>query len=75
MLFLDEPTGALDEETGRQVLDYVSGIQREWKFTMVKVTHNVNIAEMADTIVLMNSGEIIERRKNEWRKSAFEIGW
>ena len=57
VLFLDEPTGALDEETGRQVLDYVSGIQREWKFTMVMVTHNVNIAEMADTIVLMNSGE------------------
>ncbi len=75
VLFLDEPTGALDEETGRQVLDYVSGIQREWKFTMVMVTHNVNIAEMADTIVLMNSGEIIERRKNERRKSAFEIGW
>lgn len=75
VLFLDEPTGALDEETGRQVLDYINKLQKEYGFTIVMVTHNLNIAEMADTVVSMNSGKISEVYVNEQRKTAYEIGW
>jgi len=75
VLFLDEPTGALDEQTGRQVLDYISKLQKEYGFTIVMVTHNENIAEMANTVVKMNSGRIEEVDQNPTRKNAFEIGW
>jgi len=75
VLFLDEPTGALDEETGRQVLDYICTLQKEIGFSVVMVTHNSNIAEMANTVVKMNSGKITETYLNEIRKNAHEIGW
>lgn len=75
VLFLDEPTGALDEKTGRSVIDTVLRLQRERGFTAVMVTHNQNIAETADTVVRMNSGEIEKVYKNEAPKGAFEIGW
>jgi len=75
VLFLDEPTGALDEKTGREVLDYVMKMQKERGFTMIMVTHNLNIAETADTVIKMNSGLITEIYKNEKPKTAFEIGW
>lgn len=74
-LFLDEPTGALDEATGRLVLDYIGKLQRELRFTVVMVTHNVNIAEMAKTVIRMNSGKIVESYINETQKTAYEIGW
>ena len=74
-LFLDEPTGALDEATGRNILDYIVKLQRERAFTMVMVTHNTNIAEMADTVIKMNSGKITEISSNALPKSAYEIGW
>jgi putative ABC transport system ATP-binding protein len=75
VLFLDEPTGALDEQTGRQVLDYISKLQNEYKFTIVMVTHNLNIAEMAKTVIKMNSGRISEIYTNDTQKNAYEIGW
>lgn len=75
VLFLDEPTGALDERTGRQVLDYISRLQHEYGFTCVCVTHNLNIAEMADTVIRMNSGEISETYSKNAKKNAYEIGW
>ncbi len=74
-LFLDEPTGALDEETGRQVLDYISALQREYGFTIVMVTHNLNIAEMAKTVIKMNSGKISGIKTNQEQKTAYDIGW
>ena len=75
VLFLDEPTGALDEKTGRQVLDYICKLHTEYGFTIVMVTHNANIAEMANTVIRMNSGEIAEIYVNTVQKSAYEIGW
>lgn len=75
VLFLDEPTGALDEQTGRQVLDYISKLQNEYGFTIVMVTHNLNIAEMAKTVIKMNSGCISEIYTNDTQKTAYEIGW
>lgn len=75
VLFLDEPTGALDEETGRLVLDYVSRLKQELGFTVVMVTHNANIADMARRVVRINSGRIVDIRRNETPKNAYEIGW
>lgn len=75
VLFLDEPTGALDEATGRSVLDYIAKLQRESGFTMIMVTHNLNIAEMADTVIKVNSGIIADTYKNPSPKTAYEIGW
>ena len=75
VLFLDEPTGALDEKTGRQVLDVITKLQSEQGFTMIMVTHNINIAEMANTVIKVSDGKIAEVYKNDVRKSAFEIGW
>lgn len=75
VLFLDEPTGALDEQTGRQVLDYICKLKKRYGFTIVMVTHNVNIAEMAETVIKMNSGKISDIYHNEVQKTAYEIGW
>lgn len=75
VLFLDEPTGALDEETGRLVLDYISKLQKEYGFTVVMVTHNENISEMAETVIKMNSGRIVDLFSNKLQKTAYEIGW
>lgn len=75
VLFLDEPTGALDEETGRQVLDYISKLHVKYGFTVIMVTHNQNIAEMANTVIRMNSGAVSDIYSNATQKSAYEIGW
>ena len=75
VLFLDEPTGALDEKTGRLVLDYIIKLQKEQGFTMIMVTHNGNIAETADRIIHMNSGKIVSVTENADKKTAYEIGW
>lgn len=75
VLFLDEPTGALDEQTGRQVLDYIARLHSELGFSIVMVTHNQNIAEMAQTVIRMNSGKVSETYINASQKTAFEIGW
>ena len=75
VLFLDEPTGALDETTGRMVLDLITRLQKEIGFTMIMVTHNQNIADMANTVISMNSGRIITEYNNSDPKSAYEIAW
>jgi len=75
VLFLDEPTGALDEQTGRQVLDYICKLKNKYGFTVIMVTHNLNIAEMAKTVIKMNSGKISDIYKNEVQKTPYEIGW
>lgn len=75
VLFLDEPTGALDEDTGRQVLQYISELQKEYGFTIIMVTHNLNIAEMAKTMIRMNNGKVSEVYTTQTQKTAYEIGW
>ena len=75
VLFADEPTGALDESTGRQVLNFMLKLQSELGFTLIMVTHNSNIAQTAKTVIKMNSGRIESVTKNDSIKTAFEIGW
>ena len=75
VLFLDEPTGALDENTGRQVLDYIIRLKKKQGITMIMVTHNSNIAETADRIIKLHSGKIVSVKENASKKAAYEIGW
>lgn len=75
ILFLDEPTGALDEDTGRQVLDYIGKLHDRYGFTIIMITHNENIAQMAKTVIRMNSGRITDVYENDQQKTAYEIGW
>lgn len=75
VLFLDEPTGALDEETGRQILSFIAQMKKELGFTLVMVTHNEHIAQLANTVVRVNSGKIQDITVNEEPKSIEEIGW
>lgn len=75
VLFLDEPTGALDEATGRQILSYIAQMKKELGLTLVMVTHNEHIAQLANTVVRVNSGKIQDITVNEEPKSIEEIGW
>ena len=75
VLFLDEPTGALDEATGRQILSYIAQMKKELGFTLVMVTHNEHISQLANTVVRVNSGQIQDITVNEEPKRVEEIGW
>ena len=75
VLFLDEPTGALDEETGRKILEYLLKLKDKSHFTMIMVTHNENISELANKIIHVGSGRITSIVENHKPKSVEEIGW
>ena len=75
VLFLDEPTGALDEETGRKILEYLLKLKDKSHFTMIMVTHNENIAELANKIIHVGSGRVTSIEENCTPKSVDEIGW
>lgn len=74
IMFCDEPTGALDEQTGRSILKYIIQNQKENGYAIVMVTHNENIALLANKIIKMNSGCIVETIDNE-PKTVDEIRW
>ena len=75
VLFLDEPTGALDEEIGRKILEYLLKLKDKSHFTMIMVTHNENIAELANKIIHVGSGRVTSIVENHKPKSVEEIGW
>ena len=75
ILFCDEPTGALDEETGKMVLEVLQRINEEFQTTIFLITHNLGIADIADKVVRMKSGEIVEVKQNLIKKRACEVSW
>lgn len=75
VLFCDEPTGALDEETGKNVLKLLKDINNKYNTTMIIVTHNPSIADMANTVIKMNSGEIKEIIKNKKTIDPKDLRW
>ena len=75
ILFCDEPTGALDEETGKQVLEILQQMNEKYHTTVVIITHNPYIAQLADRVIRMNSGEIKELIINREKKKVGEISW
>lgn len=75
VLLCDEPTGALDFQTGKLVLEAIELINRELQTTTAVITHNAGIAAIADRVVTMRSGEIIHIQRNEKKKSPAELEW
>ncbi|MBI4501107.1 MAG: ABC transporter ATP-binding protein [Gemmatimonadetes bacterium] len=75
VLLCDEPTGALDYETGKLVLEVLERVNREVGTTTAVITHNSAIAAMADRVIRLRSGTITEVRRNERRASPGELSW
>jgi putative ABC transport system ATP-binding protein len=75
LLLCDEPTGALDAETGKLVLGVLERVNRETNTTTAIITHNVAIAGLGDRVIRMSSGEISEVTVNEARISLDEVEW
>jgi putative ABC transport system ATP-binding protein len=75
VLLCDEPTGALDFETGQRVLEVLEQANRELGTTTAVITHNAAIAGMADRVIRMRSGRIAETRRNERRLPPSELAW
>ena len=75
VLLCDEPTGALDYETGKLVLNALDTVNRELGTTTIVITHNAVIAAMADRVLRISSGHIIEDRRNAERATAEELSW
>ena len=75
VLLCDEPTGALDYATGKLVLEVLERVNRELGTTTVVITHNAAIAAMADRVIRISSGEIVEIQRNEVKRSPAELSW
>jgi putative ABC transport system ATP-binding protein len=75
VLLCDEPTGALDVQTGVLVLEAIDRVNRELGTTTVVITHNAVIAGMADRVIALSDGRIASVRRNEHKTAARELQW
>ena len=75
ILLCDEPTGALDFETGIQILKVLKDVNKKYGNTVIVITHNSSIAQMADQVIKMRSGKITEITVNENPIAAERIEW
>jgi putative ABC transport system ATP-binding protein len=75
VLLCDEPTGALDSQTGTRVLAALDQVNRDLGTTTFIITHNAVIADIADEVLLFGDGQITGRRRNAARKSPMELTW
>lgn len=75
LLLADEPTGALDFKTGKQILKLLEDVCRKEKMTVIIITHNSILASMADKVIRINNGTVSSIIKNEHPKSIDELEW
>jgi putative ABC transport system ATP-binding protein len=75
VLLCDEPTGALDYPTGKLVLEVLERVNQQLKTITVVITHNAAIASMADRVIRISSGAIIEEHRNEKKLAPSELTW
>lgn len=75
IILCDEPTGALDDETGRKILQLLQDIVRKQGQTMLIVTHTTQIADMANRVITLKNGKIIKEKVNEHPIDAKDIDW
>ena len=75
ILLCDEPTGALDYSTSKEILKLIGDVNQKYGNTVIMVTHNDAIKEMADTVVKLRDGKIRKAYRNENKISAEELDW
>ena len=75
LILCDEPTGALDYKTSKEVLELMERVNREYGCTIVMVTHNAAIAGMADRVLRLRDGRLVEDQVNEAPLCAAELDW
>ncbi|TCI39195.1 MULTISPECIES: ABC transporter ATP-binding protein [Exiguobacterium] len=75
IIFCDEPTGSLDEDNSKKVLELLERLNTTYGKTVVVITHNTGISAMADDVIKMNSGRIVELTHNPVRQAARDIAW
>jgi len=75
VLLCDEPTGALDYQTGKLVLEVIAKINQELGTTAVVITHNASIAGMADRVIYLGDGRIQKIERNAHKVSPSELAW
>ena len=75
ILLCDEPTGALDYQTSKEILKLIETVNRKYGNTVIMVTHNDAIKDMADRVVRMRDGVIRSDRRNEHRVAAENLEW
>ena len=75
ILLCDEPTGALDVETGRLVLSVLDAVNQQTETTTAIITHNAAIGKLGDSVIRMSSGQILEITRNATRANVNEIEW
>ena len=75
VLLCDEPTGALDSATGVIVLEALEKVNRELGTLTVLITHNAGIADMADRVIRLSDGRIVEERRNTAKQPAAALSW
>ena len=75
LILCDEPTGALDYQTSKEVLELMERVNREYGCTVVMVTHNAAIAGMADRVLRLRDGRLVEDQVNEAPLCAAELDW
>ncbi len=75
ILFCDEPTGALDETTAKEVLGLLQRLNETYGTTVLLITHNQSIAELADCVVKLNSGEVVDVVDQKDKRRAEDIHW
>ena len=75
VLLCDEPTGALDYETGKLVLEAIARINRDLGTTAIVITHNASIAGMADRVLRLGNGRIVGMETNVRKLTPAELSW
>jgi putative ABC transport system ATP-binding protein len=75
VLLCDEPTGALDAETGRVVLEALTSVNAALGTTTVVITHNLPIAQIADRVLRLRSGRIVDETRNAVKRAPREVEW
>ncbi len=75
VLLCDEPTGALDSQTGILVLEAIDRVNRELRTTTLLITHNAGIAHMADRVIHMADGHIARQQRNPRRQPPAQLSW
>ena len=75
LLFADEPTGALDYKTSKDILSLLQRINKEYKTTIILATHNEEITKMSNIIIRLKDGIISQEIENEKVLDAQELEW